>query len=127
MSLGTGIRDPGSGKNPFRIPGSKKRHRIPDPDPHHCKKYHLCSLDKTQEDRPARKPELLGGPPTELGTVVAWLAAPPPPSKKKSTLHSDEKKSLSKEMKASDIQSFSQGQDSGPDLLVNPDPDSYYI
>jgi hypothetical protein len=28
--LGSGIRDPGSGKNLFRIPGSK-RHRIPDP------------------------------------------------------------------------------------------------
>ena len=27
--------DPGSGKNLFRIPGSK-RHRIPDPDPQHC-------------------------------------------------------------------------------------------
>jgi hypothetical protein len=30
MVLGSGIRDPGSGKNLFRIPGSK-RHRIPDP------------------------------------------------------------------------------------------------
>ncbi len=28
--------DPGSGKNLFRIPGSK-RHRVPDPDPQHCK------------------------------------------------------------------------------------------
>ncbi len=27
--------DPGSGKNPFRIQGSK-RHLIPDPDPQHC-------------------------------------------------------------------------------------------
>ncbi len=34
MHLGSGIRDPGSGKNLFRIPGSK-RHRIPDPDPQH--------------------------------------------------------------------------------------------
>ena len=32
---GFGIRDPRSGKNLFRIPGSK-RHRIPDPDPQHC-------------------------------------------------------------------------------------------
>ncbi len=31
---GSEIRDPGSGKNLFRIPGSK-RHRIPDPDPQH--------------------------------------------------------------------------------------------
>ncbi len=30
-----GIRDPGSGKNLFRIQGLK-RHRIPDPDPQHC-------------------------------------------------------------------------------------------
>jgi hypothetical protein len=30
MVLGSGIRDPGSGKNLFRIQGSK-RHRIPDP------------------------------------------------------------------------------------------------
>jgi hypothetical protein len=30
MVLGSGIRDPGSGKNLFRIPESK-RHRIPDP------------------------------------------------------------------------------------------------
>ncbi len=30
MELGSRIRDPGSGKNLFRIPGSK-RHRIPDP------------------------------------------------------------------------------------------------
>ncbi len=32
MSLGSGIRDPGSGKNLSRIQGSI-RHRIPDPDP----------------------------------------------------------------------------------------------
>jgi hypothetical protein len=34
MSLGSGIRDPGSGINPFRIPdpGVKK---APDPDPQH--------------------------------------------------------------------------------------------
>jgi hypothetical protein len=31
---GSGIRDPGSGKNLFRIQGSK-RHRIPDPNPQH--------------------------------------------------------------------------------------------
>ncbi len=30
-------------------------------------------------------------------------------------------------MKASDIQAFSQDQDSGPGVLVNPDPDSYFI
>jgi hypothetical protein len=30
MGLGSGIRDPASGKNLFRIPGSKS-HRIPDP------------------------------------------------------------------------------------------------
>jgi hypothetical protein len=29
-----GVRDPGSGKNLFRIPGSK-RHRIQAPDPQH--------------------------------------------------------------------------------------------
>jgi hypothetical protein len=37
MDLGSGIRDPGTGKNLFRIPDSgsriqgSKRHRIPDP------------------------------------------------------------------------------------------------
>jgi hypothetical protein len=37
MGLGSGIRDPGSGKtySGSRIQGSK-RHRIPDPDPQHC-------------------------------------------------------------------------------------------
>jgi hypothetical protein len=37
QKYGFGIRDrdPGSGKNLFRIPDSK-RHRIPDPDPLHC-------------------------------------------------------------------------------------------
>jgi hypothetical protein len=35
---GFGIRDPGSGKNLFRIPDpGSKRHRIPDPDPQHWK------------------------------------------------------------------------------------------
>ncbi len=38
MDLGPGIRDPGSGKSLFRIPGSK-RHRIPDPDPQHWGKH----------------------------------------------------------------------------------------
>jgi hypothetical protein len=42
------IWDPGSGKNLFRIPGSRiqgsKRHRIPDPDPQHC-----VTLDKKKE------------------------------------------------------------------------------
>ncbi len=38
---GSGIRDPGSGKNLFRIQGSK-RHRIPDPDSQHCKKVKQC-------------------------------------------------------------------------------------
>ncbi len=37
MGLGSGIKDPGSGKNPSRIQGSKK-HRIPDPHPQHCEK-----------------------------------------------------------------------------------------
>jgi hypothetical protein len=35
MSLGSGIRDPGSGINLSWIQGPK-RHRIPDPDPQHC-------------------------------------------------------------------------------------------
>jgi hypothetical protein len=35
MGSGSGIRDPGSGKNLSRIQGSK-RHRIPGPDPQHC-------------------------------------------------------------------------------------------
>jgi hypothetical protein len=40
MGLGSGIRDPGSGKKTYsgsriRVHGSK-RHRIPDPDPQHC-------------------------------------------------------------------------------------------
>jgi hypothetical protein len=39
MGLGFGIRDPGSGKNLFRIQGSK-RHRIPDPDPQYCLSEH---------------------------------------------------------------------------------------
>jgi hypothetical protein len=37
MGLGSGIQDPGSGKNLLRIPESK-RHRIPDLDPQHCLK-----------------------------------------------------------------------------------------
>ncbi len=37
MVLGSGIRDPGSGKNLFRIPDpGVKKHPIPDPDPQHC-------------------------------------------------------------------------------------------
>ncbi len=42
MGLGSGIRDPGSGKNLFRIPDSGSRGQkgtrsgIPDPDPQHC-------------------------------------------------------------------------------------------
>jgi hypothetical protein len=36
MVLGSGIRDPGSGKNLFRIPDpGVKKHPIPDPDPQH--------------------------------------------------------------------------------------------
>jgi hypothetical protein len=35
IGLGSGIQDPGSGKNLFRIP-EPKRHRIPDPDPQPC-------------------------------------------------------------------------------------------
>jgi hypothetical protein len=34
---GSGIRDPGSGKNLFRIPDpGVKKYPIPDPDPKHC-------------------------------------------------------------------------------------------
>ncbi len=34
----SGIRDPGSGKNLFRIPDpGVKKHPIPDPDPQHCR------------------------------------------------------------------------------------------
>jgi hypothetical protein len=43
MGLGSGNRDPGSGKNLFWIPDpGSKRHRIPDPDPQHwkCEKEH---------------------------------------------------------------------------------------
>jgi hypothetical protein len=42
MCLGSGIRDPGSGKNLFRIPDPGSRGQkgtgsgIPDPDPQHC-------------------------------------------------------------------------------------------
>jgi hypothetical protein len=37
MVLGSGIRDPRSGKNLFRIPDpGVKKHPIPDPDPQHC-------------------------------------------------------------------------------------------
>jgi hypothetical protein len=42
MVLGSGIRDPGSGKKPFRIPDPGSRgqkgtgSRIPDPDPQNC-------------------------------------------------------------------------------------------
>ncbi len=36
MGLGSGIRDPEKTHSGFRIQGSK-RHRIPDPDPQHCK------------------------------------------------------------------------------------------
>jgi hypothetical protein len=39
MVLGSGIRDPGSGKNLFRIPDpGVKQHPIPDPDPQHWRK-----------------------------------------------------------------------------------------
>ncbi len=47
MGLGSGIRDPGSGKNPSRIQVSE-RHRIPDPDPQHC-----CGAEPAFELRPA--------------------------------------------------------------------------
>jgi hypothetical protein len=40
---GSEIWDPGSGKNLFRIPGSK-RHRIPDLDPQHCRVANKFSL-----------------------------------------------------------------------------------
>jgi hypothetical protein len=40
MGLGSGIRDPGSGKNLIPDPGSRGQKgtgsRIPDPDPQHC-------------------------------------------------------------------------------------------
>ncbi len=58
VGLGSGIRDPGSGKNLFRIPGSK-RHRIPDPgvikspDPGTLKK-----CDKKND----RNPDAFGNP-----------------------------------------------------------------
>jgi hypothetical protein len=41
MGLGSGIRYPGSGKNLFRIQGSK-RHRIPDPQ--HCVQLVIYSV-----------------------------------------------------------------------------------
>jgi hypothetical protein len=56
MGLGSGIRDPRSGKNLFRIPGYKrhwipdpgsKRHWIPDPDPQHCGFSHL-TVERTE-------------------------------------------------------------------------------
>ncbi len=34
MGLGSGIRDPGFGKNQFQIPEDPAQ--IPDPDPQHC-------------------------------------------------------------------------------------------
>jgi hypothetical protein len=62
MGLGSGIRDPGSGKILFRIrvQGSK-RHRIPDPDPQHwyqliAKKVGKSSCEmKKDEKRLKRK------------------------------------------------------------------------
>jgi hypothetical protein len=42
MGFGSGIRDPRSGENLFRILGSK-RHRIIYPDPQHCLK-HACKF-----------------------------------------------------------------------------------
>jgi hypothetical protein len=54
---GSGIRDPGSGKNLFRIPGSKmglgseirgsKRHQVPDPDPQHWLTDYQWTYKKT--------------------------------------------------------------------------------
>jgi len=42
MGLGPGIRDPGSGKILFKILDTgSKRHRIPDPDPQHCRHAYL--------------------------------------------------------------------------------------
>jgi len=40
MGLGSGIRDPEKTYSGSRIQGSK-RHRIPDPDPQHCKNFLL--------------------------------------------------------------------------------------
>ncbi len=56
MGLGSGIRDPGSGKNLFRIldPGSRGQEgtgsRIRDPDPQHCLKLLSHSLNKIKKD-----------------------------------------------------------------------------
>jgi hypothetical protein len=45
MGLGSGMRDPGSGKNLFRIPDSGvKKARIPDLDPQHRSKILLTYL-----------------------------------------------------------------------------------
>jgi hypothetical protein len=50
MGLGSGIRDPGSGKNLFRIPDPESRgqkgtgSRIPDPDPQHWGKLTVLNL-----------------------------------------------------------------------------------
>jgi hypothetical protein len=42
---GSEIRDPGSGKNLFRIPDpGVKKHPIPDPDSQHCLETHLLSF-----------------------------------------------------------------------------------
>jgi hypothetical protein len=48
MVLGSGIRDPGKTYSGSRIQGSK-RHRIPDPDPQHGKKYCLA-IHETNTD-----------------------------------------------------------------------------
>jgi hypothetical protein len=54
MGLGSGIRDPGSGKKTysgFRIPDpgpGSKRNRIPDPDPQHC--LNLCEPKKAEDE-----------------------------------------------------------------------------
>jgi hypothetical protein len=53
MVLGSGIRDPGSGKNPFRIPDPGSRgqkgtgSRILDPDPQHWTQWYMSRIHYT--------------------------------------------------------------------------------
>jgi hypothetical protein len=44
MGLGSGIRDPGSGKTYSVLIQGSKRHRIPDPDPQHWVLVSLVSI-----------------------------------------------------------------------------------
>jgi hypothetical protein len=59
LGLGSGIRDPGSEKNLFRIPvQGSKRHRIPDPGPQHCKQHvqPYSKRDWTKAENTRRRP-----------------------------------------------------------------------